>query len=192
MNKNKQDKPDRQYDIFHQCTLERRILLNITEVGQNMKSNLERKIKSQVEGRCIPEGYVIIGSVQIMSYTAGVLMGDKIAFNIVYQCNVSYPVETMIVNCVARSVTESAGVRAEVVMKDGSVPLTVFVTRDQNYTNKNFSEIKEGQAIKASIIGITFEVNDPMIYATAYFLDPDSAEKRKNKQKQVSMDDDEE
>jgi DNA-directed RNA polymerase subunit E'/Rpb7 len=164
------------YGIFHKCTLERRILLDIKEVGRNVKANLERKIVMQVEGRCIPEGYVRINSVRIISYTAGILMGERIAFNIVYECLVSYPVENMIVDCVARSVTDSAGVRAEVVMEDGSVPLTVFVTRDHNYTNFNFSKVKEGDKIQARIIGITFEVNDPMIYATAYFLDP---EKRK-------------
>ena len=173
---------DKTYGIFHKCTLERRVLLAITEVGRNAKQNLERKIVAQVEGRCIPEGYVRINSVRIISYTAGVLMGESIAFQVIYECLVSYPVENMIVDCVARSVTDSAGVRAEVVMEDGSVPLMVFVTRDHNYTNLNFSKVKEGDQIQARIIGVTFEVNDPMIYATAYYVDPDAAERRRLRQ----------
>ncbi len=182
---NANDDKKNTYGIFHKCTLERRVLLNITEVGRNAKQNLERKIVMQVEGRCIPEGYVRINSVRIISYSAGVLMGDNIAFQVIYECLVSYPVENMIVDCVARSVTDSAGVRAEVVMDDGSIPLTVFVTRDHNYTNLNFSKVKEGDQIQARIIGVSFEVNDPMIYATAYFVDPAAAERRKARNENV-------
>jgi DNA-directed RNA polymerase subunit E'/Rpb7 len=125
-----------------------------------------------VENRCIPEGFVRNNSVSIITYSAGVACGEQVEFHVVYNCLICRPVENMIVDCVAKSITESAGIRAEVVGEDGSVPLTVFVSRDHNYTNRNFSLVKEGDKIQARIIGVNYEINDPMMYAIAYFVDP--------------------
>jgi hypothetical protein len=40
-----------------------------------------------------------------------------------------------------------AGVHAEVIDKEGNVPITVFVARDHHYTDRQFSELKENTKI---------------------------------------------
>ncbi len=77
---------------------------------------------------------------------------------------VCHPVEGLDVECVIKTVTK-AGIHAEVTDIDGNSPITIFIARDHHFNNKTFSNIKENDTIKATIIGIRFELNDPYICA---------------------------
>ena len=68
--------------------------------------------------------------------------------------------------CVTKTITK-AGVHAEVIDEDGNVPVTVFIARDHHFTNKEFSDIKEGRRVVVSIIGSKYELNDKYIYTIA-------------------------
>ena len=43
------------------------------------------------------------------------------------------------ISCIAKSITESAGIKAEV--DEEPSPVIIFIARDHNYTNKNFSKL---------------------------------------------------
>jgi hypothetical protein len=83
----------------------------------------------------------------------------------------------MHVECKTKTITK-AGIHAEVITDDGVVPLTIFVARDHNYTNRDFDKIKENMTITVSILGIRYELNDPYICAIATLVDTE-AEKRR-------------
>ena len=132
------------HGIYIKSLLETKILLNITEVGGNIKDNLEKKISSNTEGRCIVEGYIKPKSVIIKSYSSGKVMGDKIEFNAVYECMVTHPVEDMIIECTTKTITK-AGIHAQVVemidMKE-NIPITIFIARDHHMANPVYMNIK--------------------------------------------------
>ncbi len=159
-------------DLFHRAMFETKTTLKITEIGNNLKQNLEKKLAANLEKKCIPQGYVRANSVRIITYSGGLANGQTVEFHVVIECMLCYPVENMTIECTAKYITESAGIHAIVELDDGTTPLTIFITRDVNYANSNFSKVKEGSRIHARIIGVMFEVNDPTIYATATFIDP--------------------
>lgn len=153
------------HGIYIKSMLETKVYLNITEVGGNIKDNLEKKISSNTEGRCIVEGYIKPKSVVIKNYSSGKVVGDNIEFSVVYECMVAHPVEDMIIECTTKTITK-AGIHAQVVemidMKE-NIPITIFVARDHHMSNPAYMNIKENQQILVRVIGIRYEINDPYI-----------------------------
>ena len=149
--------------------LSKRVVLKITEIGQKLKQNLEKKIKNSIEGKCITEGFIRPKTVEIVSYSCGLVKDDHIEFHVIYQCLVCNPIKDMEVVCRVKNITK-AGIHAEVRDNEDNVPITVFVARDHNYTNKMFDEVEKDTSIRVKIIGVRFELNDPSITAIAYLL----------------------
>lgn len=154
------------FGVYVQEMLTMKVFLSITEVGQNIKQNLERWISKNTEGRCIPEGFIKPNSVKVVSYSSGTINGDKIEFQTIFECMVCHPVEGMLIECNVKTITK-AGVHAEVNDDSGIVPVVVFVARDHHFTDKAFTNIKENDKILTKVIGVRFELNDPYICVIA-------------------------
>ena len=151
--------------IYSKCLITRTITLLITQIGKNLKSTIEKKIKRDIEGNCLVEGYVKPNSTIIISYSSGIVSGDSIRFDIVIECEVCFPVEGMILNCLAINITK-AGIRAESATEQPS-PIVVFIARDHHYNLLQFSKIKENDKFNARIIGQRFELNDKYVSVIA-------------------------
>ena len=167
--------------VYMPSLLTAKVVLKITEIGRNVKENLERKIVQRVEGRCIKEGFIRPNSVRVLSYSSGNIVYESIEFQVSYECMVCHPVENMRVQCTTQTITK-AGIHAKVFTDKDIVPLTVFVARDHNYASQLFSQVKENQEITVRIIGIRYELNDPCICAIGTLVDT-SKEKRGAKPK---------
>jgi DNA-directed RNA polymerase subunit E'/Rpb7 len=167
------------YGVYVRSLLSMKVVLKITEIGRQVKQNLERKIVQQTEGKCIPQGFIRPNSVRVVSYSSGNIQSENIEFTTVYECLVCHPVENMRVDCTARTITK-AGIHAEVVTDNNVVPLTVFIARDHNYTNRDFDKIKENSKIQVKILGIRYELNDPYICAIGMLVETD-AERMRNR-----------
>lgn len=155
------------YGVYIRSMLNMKVAVKITEVGKNIGTNLQKVIVSKTEGKCIPEGYIRPSSVKVMAYSSGKIKDDHVEFEVVYECLLCYPVVDMIVECTVTNVTH-AGIHSHVKDKDSdNIPITVFIARDHNNTNKTFNSVKEGAQIEARIIGVRFELNDPSITAIA-------------------------
>ena len=154
------------YGVYIKSQLTRKIVLPITEIGKNVKQNLEKKLMSQIEGRCIPEGFIQPNSVRIISYSSGNILSDIIEFHVVYECMISHPVEGMLIEAECKTITK-AGIHAQVIDEHGNMPITVFVARDHHPVDRKFNEVKEGDKITTKVIGVRFELNDPYICVIA-------------------------
>lgn len=165
------------YGVFHRSVLNTKIVLKITEVGNTLKQNIEKKIIQKTEGKCIAEGYIRPNSVRVINYSSGNINGEYVEFQVVYECMVCYPVEDMVVDCTVKTITK-AGIHAEVLVDGKYVPLTIFIARDHNYTNKYFSQVKENMNVQVKIIGTRFELNDTCICAIASLVDPGREKQR--------------
>lgn len=161
---NKQEK--KVFGVYAPAILNMKVILSINEVGNNVKQNLEKMIQKRTEGRCISEGFIKPGSVKVMTYSSGNILNANVEFQTVYECMICYPVEGMKMECIAKTITK-AGVHAEVIDEDGTVPVTVFIARDHHFTQKNFSTIKEGDKLTVSVIGCRFELNDNYVSVIA-------------------------
>jgi len=54
VNKDKKD-----FGVYNRSLLSRKIHLGVSEVGRNVKQNLEARLAHQLEGKCIVEGYIL-------------------------------------------------------------------------------------------------------------------------------------
>jgi DNA-directed RNA polymerase subunit E'/Rpb7 len=146
----------------------RRVTLSMSKVGNNIKSILEKMIAYQMDGKCVVEGYIKPNSIKIISYSNGIIKGDEVAFEVVFECLVCLPVEGMHITAIAKNITK-AGIRAEI--NEEHSPLIIFIARDHNYKSAYFSSIKENDEIKVRVIGQRYELNDTFISIIAELLD---------------------
>lgn len=182
VNKNQEkdnQEPRKRYGPYIKSLLEQKIFLKITEIGQNIKPNLERMISAKFEGKCTIEGYVKPESVQVINYSCGKVNGDNVEYHVVYECMVCHPVEGMDIECICKTLTK-AGIHAEVVDQAGNIPITIFISRDHHMNHHEFGLIKEDGRLLVKIIGIRFELNDPYICAIGRLLEriEDNGQKR--------------
>ena len=184
MENKKRYKPKEVKNVYSRSLITKSIWLPIGTIGKNLDKTIEDTIVSTVEGKCIVEGYVKQKSVKIITYSSGVVKGDKIVFEIVYECEVCFPVAGMKLNCVAKNITK-AGIRAESAEGDPS-PFILFVARDHYFSNDYFNSIKENEKFTAKVIAQRFELNDKYISIIAEIVVPKEAlEKPKSKPKLV-------
>jgi DNA-directed RNA polymerase subunit E'/Rpb7 len=148
--------------IYSRCLITRNVVLPITAIGKNIRETIEENIKASFEGKCIVEGYIKQNSSKIVTYSGGLIIrGNLISFEVVFECDICFPVEGMLISCVAKNITK-AGIRAESAT-DVPSPIVVFVTKDHHYNLAYFSEVQEGDKINVRVIGQRFELNDKYI-----------------------------
>jgi len=167
------------YDIFTKSTLTKKVFLKITEIGKNIKQNLEKSLAIQFEGKCISEGYIRVGSIQIVSYSSGRVHGDLVEYFVVFDCYICNPVEGQIIeNCLVTDITK-AGIHAEKTdTVNKSIPLTIFLPRDYFNTSSKFNDVKENDIITVVVLYNTFELNDPYVTCFASLYKEQEQKKR--------------
>lgn len=148
--------------IYSRSIITRNIALPITLIGENLKQVIEEYISFHYEGKCVVEGYIKPNSTKIITYSSGTLKrGNFVSFDVVFECELCFPVEGTIIPCIAKTNTK-AGITAESADEKPS-PVIVFVARDHHYSSSYFNEIKEGDRINIKVIGQRFELNDKYI-----------------------------
>jgi len=158
----KKKREQRVQSIYSKCLITRKIVLNINVIGKNLKETIEANIKKNYEGKCIVEGYIKPDSINIITYSSGLIeRGNIISFEVVFECEICFPVEGMLILCSVKNITK-AGIRAESA-SDIPSPIVVFVAKDHHFNSAHFSEINEGDKITVKVIGQRFELNDKYI-----------------------------
>jgi DNA-directed RNA polymerase subunit E'/Rpb7 len=147
--------------VYSPCQITKNILLPMTAIGKNLQQTLENTIAKMVGGKCIVEGYVRPGSIKIITFSSGIVKGEKILFDVVFNCEVCYPVAGMNLNCVAKNITK-AGIRAESSDEQPS-PFILFIARDHYYASDYFNSIEENEKFVARVIAQRFELNDKYV-----------------------------
>lgn len=158
----KKRKDNKLQSIYSRCLLTRKIVLPINVIGKNIDEVIEEYIRNHFEGKCVVEGYVKPNSCKIIRHSCGTIeRGNNVIFEIVFECNVCYPVEGMLISCIAKNIVK-AGIRAESSTEVPS-PIVVFIAKDHNYSSQQFADVKEGDKINVRVIGQRFELNDKYV-----------------------------
>ena len=93
--------------IYAPAMITKAVDVPITNVGKEIQETLATIIKSQIEGKCVVEGFVKPGSVSILSHSSGCVHGSSIQFEVVFECEICCPVEGMTVACIAQNNTKA-------------------------------------------------------------------------------------
>jgi len=130
----------------------------INYIGKNLDEVIEEYIQNNFEGKCVIEGYIKPRSTKIIRYSSGVIeRGNNIVFEVMFECDICFPVEGMLISCSVKNVVK-AGIRAESANEVPS-PVVVFISRDHQPIN----DIQVGDPITVRVIGQRFELNDKYV-----------------------------
>ena len=151
---------------------------------KNIDSLLEQKVKTKLEGRCSRHGFVVPGSVQILSRSMGMVEKGRFTGSILFHVQV----EGEVINPPDGVVVEGEVIRKNKmgVYVNYQVPQTVratargveggmqdairiIVPRDLNIGNDEFEGISLGDVIKVEIKKSRFQVNDEYILSVGMF-----------------------
>jgi len=152
-------------NVYGHCQITKSIMLPFNAVGKNIHQTIEQTIATMVEGKCIVEGFVKYNSVKILTFSSGLIKAENVLFDVVFNCEVCFPVAGMNLNCVAKNITK-AGIRAESSEEDSS-PFVLFIARDHYYASDYFNSIEENDKFVARVIAQRFELNDKYISIVA-------------------------
>jgi DNA-directed RNA polymerase subunit E'/Rpb7 len=171
--------------VYSRCLITRKLMLPITAIGSNIKEIIEQNIANLFEGKCLVEGYIKPSSSKVITYSSGTIeRGIYIIFEVVFECDVCFPVEGTKILCVAKNITK-AGIRAESADTSPS-PIVVFIARDHHYSHQYYSTIQEGDKFEIRVIGQRFELNDKYVSVIGEVITPkadkDFSKYGKNKQ----------
>ena len=158
----KKRKDTKLQSIYSRCLLTRKVVLPINVVGKNLDDVLVDYINNNFEGKCVIEGFVKPNSTKIIRYSSGTIeRGNNVVFEVVFECDASFPVEGMLIQCIAKNIVK-AGIRAESAT-DVPSPVVVFIAKDHHYNSQQFADVKEGDRIQVRVIGQRFELNDKYV-----------------------------
>jgi DNA-directed RNA polymerase subunit E'/Rpb7 len=147
--------------IYAKNMLTRKIILPFTSIGGNLNEILKQKLEEELYDKCCKDGYIKTDSIQICSYSSGIVQENNVIFDVLFECLICHPVEGQNIKGKVENITR-AGIRA-IYFKEQKSPITIFIARDHHYDNKYFSTIKEGDIILIKVIGIRYELNDETI-----------------------------
>jgi DNA-directed RNA polymerase subunit E'/Rpb7 len=157
--------------IYSRSLITRKLMLPIISIGSNIKEVIEQNISTNFEGRCLVEGYIKPNSSKVITYSSGKIeRGTFILFEVVFECEVCFPVEGTKILCVAKNITK-AGIRAESADSNPS-PVVVFIARDHHYNNQYFSTIQENDKFEVRVLGQRFELNDKYVSIIGELVKP--------------------
>jgi DNA-directed RNA polymerase subunit E'/Rpb7 len=160
--------------VYSLSQITKKISLPVNTIGKNLHKIIEETIAAMVEGKCIVEGFVKPNSVRVITFSSGLIKGTEVLFDVVFECNVCFPVSGMLFNCIAKNITK-AGIRAESGDENKS-PFVLFIARDHYYASDYFNSIEENQRFVAKVIAQRFELNDKYVSIIAELV----SQKRKD------------
>ena len=148
--------------LYSKSILTQKVQLPYIIVGSNIETTIKHTISTKIEGKCIVEGYVRPGSIQIINISSGTLQGRFVEFVVVFECSICCPVEGMLIKCYAKNITQ-AGIRAFTNLDEKKSPVIIYVSRDHHSSDAYFNSIHEKDAIRIRVIGQRFELNDKQV-----------------------------
>ena len=97
--------------IYAKNMLTRKIVLPFTSVGGNLSEILKQQLEEDLYGKCCKDGYIKTDSIQICSYSSGIVQENHVMFDVLFECFICHPVEGQHIKCKVENITR-AGIRA--------------------------------------------------------------------------------
>ena len=121
---------------------------------------------------------ILKDSIQIVSYSAGIVNSSNVSFEVNFECSVCKPVVGMNIKCLVENSTK-AGIRG--IFDNNETPVTIYIAREQHTNNEEFRQTKENDYILVKVIGIRYQLNDETVSVLAELVKNLGAKKIKVK-----------
>ena len=149
--------------LFYTGAFNQSIIISPNDLGNmiNIDDLLLKKLRIEVEGKCIKHGFIKKNSVNIIKRTIGLLNSSQLNGSIKYDINFS-----------AEVCNQSKGQRFKCLIKNinklgllAEINPIIIVIAKNNIKNNEFENIKINDEITIEIIGSRFDLYDTNISA---------------------------
>lgn len=145
--------------------LNRSVGLRPNEINSGIEETLLFKLKSEIEGKCIKEGYAMPNSVEIVNRSLGEVQLSHFNGSMLYHCNfivsVCNPNEGDVIKSTVTNVNKM-GILA-IAGEGDPAPLNILLPAQYHLNNEDFHKIQPGDTIDVKIIGKRFDSGEQQI-----------------------------
>jgi DNA-directed RNA polymerase subunit E'/Rpb7 len=153
-----------------QSFFETKVALTAKDLGKditNLDLLLESKIRTQFEGRCSRNGYVLPNSVKLLSRSIGMIEKGRFTGDIIFyteaESRVLQPPDGVIVE---GEVTRKNKMGIYVNYKDA---IRIMIPRDLHIGDDEFEAIQVGEVVEVEIKKSRYQVNDTNILSVGVY-----------------------
>jgi DNA-directed RNA polymerase subunit E'/Rpb7 len=135
------------------------------DLNNNLNRKIVNKIKNDVEGKCITNGYVKPGSVKLLKRSLGETLTSQfngaVVYHIEYLVDLCNPLEGANIECQVLNINKM-GVLAGMIGEIDS-PLNILLAKQHHIDNAEFEDLKELDIINIKVLGKRYEYGDSQI-----------------------------
>lgn len=160
--------------MFDTCIIDHTIKIPAKHVGKNLMDIIELRTRSELEGKCGPQGFIRPGSTKILSHGKGELVdidfGKSYMFNLKIKCEICNPLRGLRFKALVQA-HNKIGVLAEGGFFDNFgnlIPvLEVVVIKDTVMLQNEIptDELEVGDEVNIEVLGRVYELHDTRIRA---------------------------
>jgi len=154
----------------HAAIFEEQVALTPKDMRQDIESIdavLLEKLSTNMEGRCSKNGYVLAGTVKILSRSMGAMEKGRFTGNILFHVQA----EATVLNPSDGTILEGEVIRKNKMGMYVSYmdAIRVIIPRDLYIGDEGYDAVQIGESIQVEIKKSRFQVNDPYILSIGYF-----------------------
>lgn len=151
--------------LFERRQLTKKVHIHSKFLQKNIQASLLAQLKSNYEGKCLPEGYIERNSVTILNYSLGRANYIKggIDYDVVFQADICMPHPGQRFKAPVK-LRSKIGIHAE------TPPIKVLIPRDLHLGNEEFESIKVDDDVEFEVVGSQFKQEDESIVVVGRLL----------------------
>jgi DNA-directed RNA polymerase subunit E'/Rpb7 len=174
-------------NIYFNNVLIKRVCIKSKYLNENIDEYINNYLKSNIEGKCIDEGYVEPDSIKIIKKSIGSILGSRftgdVTYDIIYTANVCNPISGNIIGCKVKFINKLG-----ILATNG--PITITIPK-QLHNDLDFEYIKIGDDIRIEVIAKKYSLNQKEIKIVAKIWNDNKKNKStimKKKEELISSD----
>ncbi len=155
----------------HTCVFEEQVTLTPKDMRvkiESVETVLTEKLQQRLEGRCSRHGYVIPGTLKVLSRSMGSLEKGRFTGSIIFHVQA----EGKVLNPPDGAIIEGVVIRKNkmgmyVSFMDDAI--RVIIPRDLHIGDEAFETVEIGEKVEVEVKKSRFQVNDPYILSVGTF-----------------------
>ena len=168
----KDDSKDINKSIYNTIIKDEYIYLKPTDLNFKTSNVILSKLKKEVEGKCIKEGYIVPDSVEIQSRSLGMINNASFdgmtTYKVTFKCTVCNPLIGQIVQCKVGNIDKSQVI---CYIDDPQFsPVEIYLFKQHHVGNEDFMSLKNGDILNAKIAGSKWEFESVQIISIAQLV----------------------
>jgi len=144
--------------LFERRQLMKKVHIHSKFLQKNIQASILAQLRMHYEGKCLAEGFIHRGSINIMNYSLGRTNYIKggIDYDVIFQADICLPHP-------GQHFKAEVTVRSQIGIHAQLDPIKILIPRDINIGNPIFENVKVGDFIEFEVIGCQFKQQDSNI-----------------------------